>query len=343
MLLFIYAMLLRFFYGRKEKYRAEMIKVWEDSVLDYLMRGETPYVFGLNETERDLLFNIKQKDFQIFGEFIENYLVDLRGEEYSKIVQFLYNLNYDKILINALKKSDKWGKAYAARFLGLIKCKEAEEELLKLIDHKSPIVYLNTYEALNRIGSREDLPGMIESALANRNISNTKIVEIILGFGSEIDQILTSFLKKQEITSYNKALIIDILNYRNVVESANITLRLARKTDDQDLKIKCIKALGTFEDPSAVYFLMECLKDENWIIRSQAANSLGKIGLENTIPELKNLIYTDDNYWVIWYSAIALGAFGDVGEDVLKELLDDPPNEISMKIIQYILAAEEGI
>ena len=331
-LLLLYTFYLRIYYNIKNKYIHKKQSEWENTILEYISKDSGIDVFNIN---------VKDKDFQIFGEFVENYLVDLKGDEYERIINFLKDIGYGEMLMKTLDKTNKWDKTYAAHFLGLMKYKQAESKLLKLVYDKSPIVYLNAFEALHQIGSQEKLSKIIKDILENKAISSTKIIEIILGYGDVINPILVELLEDSEIDSREKRLIVDILSFRRVIESSQTILKLAEKTDDIELKIGCIKALGTLGDPDNVFYLIKNLDSENWIIRSQSAKALGKIGSDIAISVLKNKLLSDENFWVKYYSAIALKQLQEKGlnalYDVLKIKLDKQLNDI----VNYVLKEEE--
>lgn len=338
--LFIYTLYLRGYYNYKNRHKQKMQIIWEDILLNELYGGNTAHLFNLDSQEYKTVFNLKFKEFQIFGEFIENYLVDLRGEDYTHIVTFLELIGYNDILMKALDSKDKWNRAYAARFLGLVRYKKAKAKLLKLVYDKSPVVYLNAFEALQHIGSERELPQILKDIFSNKNIGNSKVVEIILGFGNEIDPILISLLQDEDATDMSKKLIVDILSSRNILESSQTILALANNTGDLELKIACIKALGRLEDPDSESLLLENLKSDNWIIRSQSAKSLGKIGIKANIPVFLNILNYDKSYLAVFYSAQALKLLGNEGESVLYSVLKNPPNTQTEKIINHILFEE---
>ncbi len=53
-------------------------------ILKYISRKRDKANFTLD---------IKYKDFQIFGEFVENYLINLRGDDYKRIIQPSFDTN----------------------------------------------------------------------------------------------------------------------------------------------------------------------------------------------------------------------------------------------------------
>ncbi|MFC1555722.1 HEAT repeat domain-containing protein [candidate division KSB1 bacterium] len=339
-LLFIYAIYLKIYFQYRERYKRRKFAVWEETVLNQLYSGDFAHLFSMDPEKREIVFNLKYKDFQIFGEFIEDYLVDLRGEEYDNIILFLQSIGFGKLLMKAVNRKDKWSRAYAAHFLGLMKYKEAESRLLELVKDPSPIVYLNAFEALHRIESEKDLARIIKNILSSERIGTTKIIEIILNYGTSINPILIGLLEDKDLSDNNRRLLIDILAQKNVFESAEIILEIAKTTENTELMIGSIKALGILEDPDSADFLISSLKSGNRIIRSQSAKALGNIGDERAVPALTEILNTDKDYSVILFTVKALYNIKETGRSVLDSVEKNPPNNLVFQAVQYVLHEE---
>ncbi|MFC1557049.1 HEAT repeat domain-containing protein [candidate division KSB1 bacterium] len=339
-ILFFYSIYLKIFYQYRDQYKKQKFTIWEETVLNQLYSGDFAHLFSMDPKRREIVFDLKYKDFQIFGEFIEEYLVDLRGEESENIIMFLHSIGFDELLMKAIYKKDKWSRAYAAHFLGLMKYKDAESRLLELIYDPSPIVYLNAFEALHRIESDKDLSSIIKNIMISDRIGTTKIIEIILNYGTAINPILIDLLHEKDISGNNMRLLVDILAQKNVFESAGIIREIAKTTENLELKIGCIKALGILEDLDSIEFLIDILHSDNWIIRSQSAKAIGNIGDENAISSLIGLLKTDTNYNVILFTVKALNNIKEAGRQALGSIIQNPPNKLVLQAAQYVLHEE---
>jgi HEAT repeat protein len=311
--------------------------IWEEAVLEFIS-SDVDY----NTLTAPELYSIRLKEFQSFGQFIEDYLVNLKGEEYDKIIRLLRNIGYDILLLKALDKTDKWGKAYAAHFLGLMDCQRAESKLLELLNSRSPILYLSSFEALSRIASSANESGIVRSLIAKKTVERTKIIELLLGFGNSINPVLIGLLSDGSLTPAEKRLIVDLLSARSIMESSQAILELAESTDDMELKIACIKAFGTFEDPEGLPFLTASLNSKNWVLRSQAAKAIGRIGHEEALPLLKDKLLHDPKYWVRLYSAISMKNMSSAGRDELNKIREQSDSKAVNSFIDYVLHETEN-
>lgn len=330
-LLVMYAIILRVLYNARNRYIVKKHAHWEKFVLEYIS--------GITESIDLSRLELKPRDWIIFGEFIENYLVNLKGEDYNRIIQLLWGIEYYEMLMDALIKSNKWEKAYSAHYLGLMKYQPAESKLMDLVNDSSPIVSITAFEALQRIDSRKDLHTIIKDILNNTDLGISKVYEIILSYGNEINPVLIDLLEEPEVTGKGKRLIVDVFAYRNFIESSGVIMRLAKNTADIELKIGCIKAIGEFgiPDNENIRFLKDNLYSSNWVVRSQSVKALGNIGPESIIPVIEKKLLTDNNFWVKLYSAQALHHIGEEGNHVLKKILEHHHDKEITNLINHVL------
>ncbi|MFC1724077.1 HEAT repeat domain-containing protein [candidate division KSB1 bacterium] len=334
LILFLYTIYLRVYLNLKEKRDSRKKLQWEITILEFLS-GDID--------EKDISISVKQKDFILFGNFIEDYLINISGEDYENIMKFLKTrVWYGEILLKALKRGKKWEKAYAAHFLGLMKYARADDELLNLMYDKSPIVYLSAYEAIHHISSKTQLYKILRTFLSIKNISNTKMIEIIMGYGSSILPELEKLLEDPEVTVERKKIISEVLKYHGNFETGEAVLKIAMLSDDDELKIACIKTLGDLEFLDGVPFLLECLDSDNWICRSQAAKALGIIGWDEAVPQMTELLTNDDHYWVKLHSASAIKTSTPGWKKILKKIYSESNDEDTRQIIKYVWYEKEN-
>ena len=332
LILFFYTIYLRLYLNLTEKRNSRKKEQWENAILMFLSGEDTS----------DISIKVEQDDFILFGNFIEDYLLNISGEDYDNIMKFLKTrVWYGEILLKALKKGKKWEKAYAAHFLGLMRYARADEELLNLMYDKSPIVYLSAYEAIHHISSKTNINRILKTFLSIKNISNTKMIEIIMGYGKSILPELEKLLEDPDISTQRKKIISEVLKYHADFETGEAVLRIARLSDDVELKIACIKTLGELEFLDGVPFLMECMDSDNWICRSQAAKALGDIGWDEAVPRFVELLREDDHYWVKMYTASAIKSSTPDWKKILKKIYDESDDKNTMQIIKYVWHEQE--
>jgi len=325
--LFMYSIVLRVLSNRRNAYFERKRTQWEDVLLHFI-----------TDTGMDIgSFSVAEREWMKFAEFIENYLIDLTGEDHEAIIELLRRISFPALLMKALDSSDHWERAYSAYFTGLMKYHPAESKLVDLVYDSSSVVSIVAFEALNKIGSRKDLPGVLKFLLNSPSVSTTRVYEIILDYGTDINAILIDLLRDTSIDDRGKRLILDVLTVRTVVESLDAVMHLAYETHNNEILIGCIKAIGAFGGPENIDFLMVQLSSPDWAVRSQAVRAMGNISSPMIIPELKMRIRTDSSYWVRLYSAQSIKNFGEHGKRELQSILALAPPEHVSSVVNYVL------
>jgi len=311
----------------KRRSIAGKMERWEKILLKYVEFPERSEIAKLR---------FGDGEWMIFGEFIEHYLSRLKGEQHERAVKLLWEMNFHTPLLKALKSAKAWERAYSAHCLGLMNFTAAEPNLVKLSYDKSPYVSLVAFESLQLIATKRKMEPIIARLLNIPTISSSKVFNLLLSFGEDVHPLLIEMLGYYDVSTKGKRVIVDIMAYENARESAASILDLAEKTDDPELIIGCIKALGKFKYAESSNFLFRCLSSSDWVVRSQAIGALGGIVSEEIIPVLLEKLLNDRNTWVKLYSARALAGMGDRGIQVLHSLLSENRGRELNDMINYV-------
>lgn len=326
-LLLGYTFILRAQNNRKEQYITGLENEWQPLVWRYLE----------GDLKADTFINVvEKKDFHIFGEFIEQYLVDLRGTDYDKLIALLQDMEFGKLKTKQLQVKSEWERAYASHFLGMIGHKVSMPDLEKLLDDPSQIVAFFATKSILSLGGHDRFSNIISVLNRRQDFSTDKMREILFIYGKADSQGLIELLKQARLS---RQIIIDavsVLTQLNVFNAGEPLLYLAEHTYDDEIKIACLKALGELSIIKATDFMIKNLQNDDWVIRSQAARNLGKIGDKKVIPGLSSLL-EDGNYWVKYHSASAIAELGESGVSFLKEYCTTSSNEKSKHIVEQVL------
>ncbi|MFO8109292.1 MAG: HEAT repeat domain-containing protein [Thermoplasmata archaeon] len=116
--------------------------------------------------------------------------------------------------------------------------------------------------------------------------------------------------------------------------------------DNSEDRAECARKLGMKGNREAVPHLIHALKDEEPLVRANAALALGHLPeSKKTVKALITLL--EDEEWVVRHdAAIALGELGvDEGTKPLIKLLDDPVLDVRKKTINALgkIGSDEGI
>ncbi|MBI3162441.1 MAG: HEAT repeat domain-containing protein [Chloroflexi bacterium] len=113
------------------------------------------------------------------------------------------------------------------------------------------------------------------------------------------------------------------------IPSSSLPLTKALASPNPTIRARVAETLGINEDKSALPMLVNCLKDEYYIVREAAAKALGNIGEPRVIPALLPIL-KDKDLEVRSAACIAIGKFKDPStfDELANILLDDPKIEV---------------
>ncbi len=326
-LLLGYTLILRAQNNRRERYITRLEKEWRPLVWRYL-EGELE--------AGTFISTVEKKDYQVFGEFIERYLVDLRGTDHDRLIALLHEMEFGRLITKQLHVKSDWERAYACHFLGTIGYGASIPDLEKLLDDPSQIVAFFAAKAILLLGGHDRFSTIVDVLNRRQDLSTDKIKEILLIYGEADPKGLIELLTNSRLSSRIIIDTVNVLAQSRAFNAGEQLLHLAEHTNDDEIKIACIKALGELSILRATDFMTKNLLNDNWIIRSQAARNLGKIGNEKVISQLSSAL-EDDNYWVKYHSASAIAELGQGGVSFLKEYCTTSSNEKSKNIVEQVL------
>jgi len=92
-------------------------------------------------------------------------------------------------------------------------------------------------------------------------------------------------------------------------------------SNDLDIRVNALKAIGSINDLSAVKLVFDALTDEAWEIRAVACNTVGEMSLKGAAYRLIPLL-KDESYYVRRNAARALLGLGQIGIMTLVSYLE---------------------
>lgn len=329
-LFFILMISFRLAYIREKNYQLRQSDLWEPVILSYLSE-ELPISGAIKE------LNLKSRDRYYFAEFISDYITNLAGDEYDKLIALFKELKFTDWEIKRLKKRNLWERVAALNQLGIIKDAKAAPYLRANLNDPLPLISFAAAQSLASMRDPDSYEDIAKLLLKTSPWNRIRAAEVFLEYGRSSVTKLTKFLYDPDIESIRKALVIDVFSEFKEDAVAGELLGLARASTDPNIKTSIIKYLGQISYLDSEDFLLESLNDPNWITRSQAAKSLGLIGDPEVIDRIVPLL-SDDIWWVRYNAASALGDIGVEGWEKLKEIKATNPDKFAREICSHVLS-----
>ncbi len=326
--LFVYILLFRIKSFFNEKKRKKNYNLWSQQLFAFL---------DADSSSSDLKFNIRNKDIDMFIEFLFYYLENIKGEDAKKIRGIFKGMGLlDRELEFLTHSKNLWRRSLAAFRLGQVKAPEAKEALIESLSDESDLVSYTASAALMKIGDRESIGKILGILLAQEDLSGELFAEIILGYGSDVVSEVSQALSIYNELPRSRTKIIDFLGHYRRVEIAPFLISLLTTSENAEEKIHVIKALGNLIEPKSFPALVSCLKNSNPTIRSQAAKALGYFKDEAAFDELAELL-SDKDWWCRYHAALAIFKTGESGKLFLKKLYKETKDPFARDVIQQLM------
>jgi len=326
LLLAIYCFWLRFLYNQREKKQFELSSKWEEMIFKYLEGEQLP---------QEIVDPIPRSDYSYFLNFLENYLMTIKGEDFKRISTLITQTKLFSHLINNLKQRNSQMRSDAAFFLGLARARKAKEFLRERLKDRNDSVAYNCALSLAKMGAIDTVSDILIRYCNCKNYSRDSLLCILFELGNSVCESLLQRLLKEKKDSL-RILIIDVLGHYIYFSAGKAILNLFNLSNNNELRIHCIKAIGRMEYIEALPTLRRCLDNPDWVIRSQAISAIGKIGdinIENKLVEKLG----DENWWVRYRAAEVLFSISEQGKEILKDILVHSKNKKAVTAAQVLL------
>ncbi len=323
-LMVLYTIFYRILEKHRQAVQQQKNDMWYEYLFDYLDWQLTP-----DEFKKKVSF----KDYPFFIVFIKDYFLDLAGDEKDRLRQLFVYLGIDLYFMNQLSHRNPWKRIYAVYFLGLMNCYKAVVKLREKIYDKSDMVRIAAASNLMQLRDLDSLSAILEHLNQNSSgESHIQTTAILMEFGPEILPHLERIFREMDLKDWLRRVCVDIFGYYVYNNVVDILLELFETTENMELKIACIGALGQFEDPELTDFFEKSLGQSHQAVRVYAAEALGKLGMERSISMLVESAQCKD-FWVAKRSIEALRLCGEKGTVKLESILASTQSQMIKELI----------
>lgn len=329
--LLLYVILLKITFRLRQKSKKRQFEIWQNLILEYLS-GEV--------SSKKIAKEVRIKDFSLFSEFMEKYLETLKGEDFENLTHLLKEMGLFDYNLKRLGSRKRWHRVYAAFFLGLLRDKEAVPALQKGLKDKDYLMSFASASSLAKSGQKEHLEETLSLLTQRRDLGPDKAAEVLLEFGNGICSELVLILKRGNIDSKWKYLIVDLLGYWHDLEAGPVLLKILHTSKDGEMKVRSIRSLGEMPYIEAAQALSNCLDSDNDLIRAEAVRALGRIGASQYSGMMARFL-ADRNWSVRYNTAQALANFGEEGMALLRKMAEEADNSDVRSISAHVLSENE--
>ena len=134
----------------------------------------------------------------------------------------------------------------------------------------------------------------------------SRFASTLVGFGSLATSPLSAYIRVNHV--FEPAGTISAIETMAAIGdwgAAEAVLDVVRKSQNDDIRIRGVEALGLLGGPNVLPELQKAMMANDWRIRAKAATALGELGLAKACPVLAKSL-RDPNFWVRRNSAESL-------------------------------------
>lgn len=254
-------------------------------------------------------------------------LIDVRsvvsGEELSTLLSIVKRHEVIAEQIRRLEAPFPLGRRLrAAVALAEIGDEESAQTLMDRLDDREPEIRIQCARGLARIQWTPAIDRIVSRFGIEIPRVRVRLSDALIEFGTKATWPLLAYIRiNHRFEHAGPALALRTLARIQDTEAAPQLLEILEETEDLEVAIATIEALGDLGSPNAVSSLQQLLDSPSWELRTKAATALGQVADRSSTPLLRRAM-RDPNWWVRRSSAAALVNIPD-GIAALYLALDD--------------------
>jgi len=230
----------------------------------------------------------------------ETLVADLHGSDWTKRCDAARLLGQSKdpravdVLLPDLKDSNWKVRRNAAQALGALKSTKAVDGLVEALKDRTATVRQRAAVALGRIKNPDTIPALVGAVIEEKDGTHFNVNEgayqAVRKFGKKAGPALMEALGAKQ-----NVYLVKLLADSKYDVGADFFISLAGSSDPSMRRV-ALTALGNFNEPHVIDFLLETLTKADLETQTLAVEALGKMKAVDTAPRLLELLQGDQLY-----------------------------------------------
>lgn len=257
----------------------------------------------------------------------------LRGTAHPRLRQLALDLGLERTALELLQRREVRLQLMAVVALGRMQSRAAWEWLTSHLDDPNPILSLLAARSLLQIDFRHAGPPVL-AAVARRNDWPFAKISAMLR------EIPTNYLAVFVVDALRQAAppslprLIGLLDGTHWGDVANVIQPYLETDQPTDV---IAAALRVCRHPHTLDAVRRLATHEHWVVRARAAETLGKIGVEQDRFRLQAML-GDPEWWVRYRAGMALARMPFVPRQKLEAMIDQLKDHFAADILRQVLA-----
>lgn len=183
------------------------------------------------------------------------------------------------------------------------------------------------------VNGKATIPTCIVNLVSSKDISVRNLAgEVLLKIGEASVPALIDYIPKGDHD--DKKFVVDILGLIQDPRSGEAILNLLKITDDDNIALACVEALGNIKNEPCLDYL-EKVYEQNELFKPTVIEAMGKIGSKKALDFMQKIYKTEDD--LTRFSIIE--SFGLIGDEGIFFFLLSELNEIEGPLVYPLISS----
>ena len=286
-------------------------KKYEEQILSYIS----------NHDKSIIIIPRTKLEIGVFRNLLLNYSSLLTGETKELLNDFAAK---DSLIADIRKKllsNNPWKKRIGAYQAGEFGFDEFSEILLKQLKTSDKELFYITSRALIKLGGKLYIKQVLYQAVKEAKMEKNNILTLVELVEEDINDILDEAMA--EDNAFLNAIALEIYGQRQYMEAVFWIDKMifSPYKEVRIASLKAAEALGDIGDNEYINKILSLEFDQEWEVRAFLAKFLKKVKTDNSVEGLKRLM-KDMNWFVRYNAANSLAEQGEKGIKALIDLLN---------------------
>ena len=309
--LFIFLLIRKMYMKILTNKKEYLEKKYEEQILSYIS----------NHDKSIIIIPRTKLEIRVFRNLLLNYSSLLTGETKELLNDFAAK---DSLIADIRKKllsNNPWKKRIGAYQAGEFGFDEFSEILLKQLKTSDKELFYITSRALIKLGGKLYIKQVLYQAVKEAKMEKNNILTLVELVEEDINDILDEAMA--EDNAFLNAIALEIYGQRQYMEAVFWIDKMISSPykEVRIASLKAAEALGDIGDNEYINKILSLEFDQEWEVRAFLAKFLKKVKTDNSVEGLKRLM-KDMNWFVRYNAANSLAEQGEKGIKALIDLLN---------------------
>lgn len=257
----------------------------------------------------------------------------IRGEARSRLRQLAIDIKLERTALKLLVRANLRLRLMAIVALGRLNAADAWNDLARFVTDRNPMLSLLAARSLLQLDAARALPLLLGELVRREDWPLGRVADALREIKAEV--LAPPLLEAlRRVTPANAPRLLKLLEVVQVGDTWPLLAPLLEETQAAEVLTAALKAC---RDPRALGRARALTRHDQWIVRAQAAATLGQLGTSEDSSRLTAML-GDAEWWVRYHAGQALAALPFMSRRALEDLRAGLEDRFAADILAQVLA-----